>query len=89
LLDKNGNIHKKGGLNWGQRFGREPNQAYIQLSPDVYKSDFFPSKSTHFTVQTDDNKPLICTRAQKNDMGAAIETPPKIIVFLVNIFVIV
>jgi len=75
LLDRNGNIHRRGGLNWGQRIGREPNQAYIQLSPDVYKSDFFPIKSTHFTVLTDDNVTLICTRAQKNSMGAAIETP--------------
>ncbi|MCK9282138.1 MAG: NgoFVII family restriction endonuclease [Melioribacteraceae bacterium] len=75
LLDRNENIHNKGGLNWGQRDGRERNQAYIQLPPYVYQSDFFPIKSTHFTVLTDDNKTLICTRAQKNDMGAAIETP--------------
>jgi len=75
LLDRDGNIHNKGGLNWGQRDGREPNQAYIQLSPTVYRSDFFPLRSTHFTVLTDDNRTLICTRAQKNVMGAAIETP--------------
>jgi len=75
LLNRNGNIHNKGGLNWGQRAGREPNQAYIQLPPEVYQSDFFPIRSTHFTVLTDDNKTLICTRAQKNEMGAAIETP--------------
>jgi hypothetical protein len=75
LLDRNGNIHNRGGLNWGQRNGREPNQAYIQLNPEVYRSDFFPIRSTHFTVLTDDNITLICTRAQKNTMGAAIETP--------------
>lgn len=75
LLDRNENIHNKGGLNWGQRDGREPNQAYIQLPPEVYRSDFFPIRSTHFTVLTDDNRTLICTRAQKNEMGAAIETP--------------
>lgn len=75
LLDRNGNIHNKGGLNWGQRDGREPNQAYVQLPPQVYRSDFFPIRSTHFTVLTDDNRTLICTRAQKNEMGAAIETP--------------
>lgn len=39
LLDKNGNPQY--GLNWGQRDGREPNQAYIQLPIDVYRSDFF------------------------------------------------
>jgi hypothetical protein len=75
LLDRNGNIHNRAGLNWGQRDGREPNQAYIQLSPEVYRSDFFPIRSTHFTVLTDDNRTLICTRAQKNALGAAIETP--------------
>lgn len=75
LLDRNGNIHNKAGLNWGQRTGREPNQAYLQLSPEVYRSNFFPIKSIHFTVLTDDNRTLICTRAQKNNLGAAIETP--------------
>lgn len=75
LLDRNGDIHRRGGLNWGQRPGREPNQAYIQLSSEVYRSNFFPIRSTHFTVFTDDNITLICTRAQKNLMGATIETP--------------
>lgn len=75
LLDRTGEIQNKAGLNWGQRKGRDPNQAYIQLSPDVYKSNFFPLKTIHFTVLTDDDKTLICTRAQKNDFGATIETP--------------
>lgn len=75
LLDKFGKIQDRGGLNWGQRPGREPNQAYIQLRPNVYKSNFFPIISTHFTIFTDDHKSLICTRAQKNVMGTAIETP--------------
>lgn len=75
LLDRNGNIHNGGGgLNWGQRERRNPNQAYIQLRPSVYKSDFFPAKSIHFTVLTDDNFTIICTRAQKR-YGEAIETP--------------
>ena len=68
-------VHKKAGLNWGQRDGREPNQAYLQLSSDVYESDFFPMKSIHFTVLTDDNRSFICTRAQKDHRGHAIETP--------------
>ncbi len=75
LLDKYGNVQHRGGLNWGQRPSRNPNQAYIQLSPKVYNSDFFPIKKIHFTVLTDDNKTLICTRAQKNVTGATIETP--------------
>jgi hypothetical protein len=75
LLTRKGEIQKVGGLNWGQRPNRERNQAYIQLAPIVYKGNFFPIKGTHFTVITDDNKTLICTRAQKNEVGTAIETP--------------
>ncbi len=61
------------GLNWGQREGREPNQAYLSLRSSVYQTDFFPARTIHFTVYTDDNKVLICTRAQDN--GKAIHTP--------------
>lgn len=43
LLDKNNEVQY--GLNWGQREGREPNQAYLQLAPEVYRSDFFPVKN--------------------------------------------
>jgi hypothetical protein len=73
LLDKFGNVPSKSGLNWGQRDGREPNQAYISLKGDVKRSDFFPPRGVHFTVLTDDGKVLICTRAQ--DEAKAIETP--------------
>lgn len=79
LLDRNGNIQKTAGLNWGFRqdnvSNRNKNEAYIQLRPEVYKSDYFPIRSIHFTVLTDDNKSLICTRAQKDERGHAIETP--------------
>lgn len=75
LIPANGQIQSKAGLNWGQRAGREKNQAYIQLPPAVYNSNFFPIRGTHFTILTDDGKTLICTRAQKNSNGAAIETP--------------
>ncbi len=68
LLDTTGNIQRTAGLNWGFRqdnvSNRNKNEAYIQLRPEVYKSDFFPIRSMHFTVLTDDNKSLICTRAQ-------------------------
>ena len=75
FLDRQGNIPQRSGLNWGQRpeEGREPNQAYIKLSSSVYRTDFFPPVAVHFTVLTDDNKVLICTRAQQN--GKAIHTP--------------
>lgn len=79
LLDRKGNVQKTAGLNWGFRQDqvskRNKNEAYIQLRPEVYKSDFFPKRTIHFTVLTDDNKTLICTRAQKDEHGHAIETP--------------
>lgn len=75
LLDNKGNLPQRSGLNWGQRpeEGREPNQAYIRLPSTVYRTNFFPPVAVHFTVLTDDNKVLICTRAQQN--GKAIHTP--------------
>ncbi len=76
-----GDVAPSSGLNWGHRkknkdkYNRNPNQAYIQLSSEIYKSDFFPVRATHFTISTDDGKTLICTRAQKDAQGHAIETP--------------
>jgi len=75
LSNRTGEIQNRGGLNWGQRPGREPNQAYIQLPPDVYNSDFFPKAPQCFTVVTDDNKIFICRRAEKDEQGQTIHTP--------------
>jgi hypothetical protein len=75
LSSRTGEVQNKGGLNWGQRPGREPNQAYIQLPPDVYNSDFFPRAPQCFTVVTDDNKIFICRRAEKDEQGQTIHTP--------------
>ena len=75
LLDRSGNLPNRSGLNWGQRpeLRREPNQAYIRLTSNIYRTDFFPPVSVHFTLLTDDGKTLVCTRAQQN--GKAIHTP--------------
>lgn len=73
LLDKNG--EPQYGLNWGQRTGREPNQAYIQLPIDVYRSDFFPKKPQRFKIYADGNAEFIFTRAQKTEEGTALQTP--------------
>jgi hypothetical protein len=75
LLGSNGEVQRRGGLNWGQRPGREPNQAYIQLPPHVYKSDFFPKAPQHFIVVTDDSKSFVCRRAEKSKEGQTIHTP--------------
>ena len=76
FINRFGKISEGSGLNWGLRGGkggREPNQAYIPLKSDIYKSDYFPPRKQHFTVHTDDGKILICSRAQEN--GKAIHTP--------------
>lgn len=66
LVNLKGEVHNAGGgLNWGQRPGREPNQAYIALRPSIYKSSFFPEKNAHFSVITDDGKSIVCSRTAK------------------------
>lgn len=75
FLDRSGNLPQRSGLNWGQRpeQHREPNQAYIRIPANIYRTSFFPRRGYHFTVLTDDNRVLICSRAQEN--GKAIHTP--------------
>ncbi len=75
LLTSDGAVGGRSGLNWGQRpeAGRDPNQAYIPLKAEIYRTTFFPEVGKHFTVLTDDNRTLICSRAQQN--GKAIHTP--------------
>lgn len=68
-----GSTHQKSGLNWGQREGRNPNQAYIPVPVEVSRSGFFPPNGVHFQVVTDDGESFICTVAQAG--GKAIETP--------------
>jgi len=73
LLDRYGRLPPISGLNWGQRPHRNRNQAYIRLPANIGRTDFFPDRSIHFTVLTDDEKILTCSRAQSN--GKAIHTP--------------
>ena len=80
LLAENGDIHKGGGgLNWGQRPGREPNQAYIPIPAAIGRSGLFPPLKQHFTLMTDDGKSLICVPAEPKQKGGtvphAIHTP--------------
>lgn len=69
---KENRIHDAGGLNWGQRSKREPNQAYIPVPSEIGSSGFFPPKGQPFSVLTDDGFPFICVVAQDNNK--AIET---------------
>ncbi|MGF1926119.1 MAG: restriction endonuclease PLD domain-containing protein [Bacteroidia bacterium] len=72
LLDSySGEVPKRSGLNWGQRpeYGRDPNQAYINIPAPIGRSGFFPDIRNVFTIITDDDKQLICVRAQENGKG--------------------
>ena len=73
LLQRGGEVGERSGLNWGQRAGREPNQAYIPLPIKIARTGFFPLNKQHFTVNTDDRKSLILRVQQENDK--AITTP--------------
>jgi len=75
LSSRTGEVQNVGGLNWGHRERRNRNEAYIQLPPNVYNSDFFPPKPQFFTVITDDSKSFICRRAEKGGDGKTIHTP--------------
>lgn len=73
LLARGGETGRRSGLNWGQRDGREPNQAYIPLPASVARSSFFPLGRRQFSVLTDDGMQLILRVEQQNDK--AITTP--------------
>lgn len=69
-----GEVHNSGaGLNWGQRSGRDRNQAYIPIPSSVARAKFFPDKGVHFDVITNDNEVFVMTVAQDGDK--ALETP--------------
>ena len=65
-------IHTHSGLNWGQRDGREANQAYIPVPAKIQRSGFFPPRGQYFSVLTDDGFPFVCVIAQEN--GKALQT---------------
>lgn len=69
LLISGGKTPAKSGINWGQRPGREPNQAYISVPVHVRRTNFFPPRGEQFTVQTDDGDTFICVRAQDEGKG--------------------
>jgi len=67
-------VPARSGLNWGQRPGREPNQAYIPIPGLIHRlnPDFFPPRKQEFTIITDDGFSFVCVVAQDKDK--AIET---------------
>lgn len=75
LITRTGEPGKRSGLNWGQRPGRNPNEAYISLPSKIARSGFFPLEKRHFTAITDDRHQLILRIEQQNDK--AITTPAR------------
>lgn len=77
VMEKTGLPHRRAGLNWGQRPGREPNQAYIPIPTWVVNDNpcFFPPRGCPFTITTDDGEHISAVRAQ--DKGKAIESIPS------------
>lgn len=80
LVDVENKVPERSGLNWGQRPGRNKDQAYLPVNGELRKVNFFPEKDIHFTVLTDDNTIIQCVRAQPGKKGVtlgakAIETP--------------
>ncbi len=67
LLTRTGKIHEKAGLNWGQRKGRDKNQAYIPVPSNIVKKKFFPPRGEPFIVMTDDEDSFIFVVAQDGD----------------------
>jgi hypothetical protein len=59
-------VHEESGLNWGQRSGRDPNQAYLPIPVEIQKSGFFPPRGVQFMVYTDDGDQFMAARRQEN-----------------------
>ena len=66
-------VPQRSGLNWGQRPGREPNQAYLSVPVEVQRSGYFPERGDGFIIECDDGFLMKCVRSQDN--GKAIESP--------------
>ena len=64
-VDKTGETHERAGLNWGQREGRDQDQAYIPVPREIAKSGFFPDRGRYFTIITDDDETIIAVVAQE------------------------
>ncbi len=65
-------VPDRSGLNWGQRPGRNQDQAYIRIPSDIQKNGFFPDKGIPFKVVCDDGFEMTMVRAQEN--GKALHT---------------
>ncbi|MBJ85126.1 MAG: hypothetical protein CMJ11_00770 [Pelagibacterales bacterium] len=60
FLTKKGVLNTRSQLNWGQRPGREPNQAELPIRTNANKEGFLPPRGRTFTILTDDGVSLHC-----------------------------
>lgn len=72
LLTDKGIVAKTSGLNWGQRKGRNHNEAYIRIPIETARRGFF-STNCHFMALTDDGHTLILRVEQQGNK--ALTTP--------------
>ena len=70
--DERVRVPSRSGLNWGQRPGRDENQAYLPVPAEIQRSSFFPSTGVYFNLMCDDDFEMECVRAQQN--GKAIHS---------------
>ncbi len=72
IVESTGETPETAGINWGQRTGRDPDQAYLRVSSETAQSGFFTPRAVQFTILTDDGLPMLCVVAQDGDK--AIQT---------------
>ncbi len=76
LLDsRTGETPERSGINWGQREGRDPNQAYLSVPQEIVRSGFFPPRTVEFTMNPDFGPSMLCVAAQ--DDAKAIHSRPS------------
>ena len=64
LSKKTGETHNRDGLNWGQRPGRNPDQAVIPIRGEARREGFLPDRGFTFSLLTDDGYSMDCTVQQ-------------------------
>ena len=64
---RTGETPPRSGINWGQRPGRDANQAHLSVPQDVVRSAFFPPRAVQFTMHPDFGPSMLCVVAQDGD----------------------
>ena len=75
LLSRAGHVPARSGLNWGQRPGRNGNEAYLAVPLQHARTGFFPDIGTPFHVLTDSGLTLLLVRCQQQ--GKALQSLPR------------